>query len=694
MWYINGEKHREDGPAWISAGGRKEYYLKDQKFKTKTGWRNALKDPRYTYSKDQAKLDQMISKLLEGGNSRKSNTQEIMKQIIMEELFGLLQEVKVEDVLKRLDGKKFRKAVEAKILIDRSRRPRPRKRTPDDIIETIKRRIQDIIPNDIEERYKGQLLNWYITYLTRSFKNPRGPSYKRILRDFSMVRQAAEDFFQIKSQGLDRLLGINNLQDINSPRELRSVANNAWPRYEEYMEKKTEEDRKNLNPDDFKIFENERWEVFIPHTRAAAIVLGRGTKWCTAAPGLDYYCDYHSDADPLIIFISKTDPAEKYQFHFGSKQFMDREDRRINKGSEEDKKVFEELIDIIVNNLGGSIPQEIISKANKTKLDHLVSKLFEGKNINKGNTMKDDMKQIILEELQAVLEEAHCTGGAHGRDTAIMPMGGPLAPAIAPLPPVGGGCSSNPVPPPTGNPMGSEYDDTYMLVKSLEILSNQARTLLEAVNSGLTLPSWAEAKIYCAMDDIKSVHATLDRGGVSSGPQPPVIQLAEGNDLADMLSRTGVDSGPTLSTDRVSTGVHINKKLLNNAVGDMLMKLPLRVTEPPHFQRLKSQIKKLIMRYISELGGEREEPTIERPRPSGKRMKMEPIVARKRDTDTPRRGKMEPIVARKRDTDSDLGKAKKELEKVNQELKDKPGSKRLKKKKAELEAKCGHLGKK
>ena len=71
---------------------------------------------------------------------------------------------------------------------------------------------------------------------------------------------------------------------------------------------------------------------------------------------------------------------------------------------------------------------------------------------------------------------------------------------------------------------------------------------------------------------------------------------------------------------------------------------------------------------------------------------MEPIVARKRDA--PLRGKMEPIVARKRDTDSDLSKVKKELRKVNQELKDKPGSKRLKKKKAELEAKCNHLGKK
>jgi hypothetical protein len=63
------------------------------------------------------------------------------------------------------------------------------------------------------------------------------------------------------------------------------------------------------------------------------------SNWCTSAPGLNYFNNYIKQG-PLYVILpnqsggkigSKTKlPIERYQFHFQSSQFMDREDRQID----------------------------------------------------------------------------------------------------------------------------------------------------------------------------------------------------------------------------------------------------------------------------------------------------------------------------------------------------------------------------
>ena len=62
------------------------------------------------------------------------------------------------------------------------------------------------------------------------------------------------------------------------------------------------------------------------------------TRWCTSSPGLNYF-DSHIKQGPLYVILpnnadklgQKTGlPQERYQWHFQSNQFMDREDRRVN----------------------------------------------------------------------------------------------------------------------------------------------------------------------------------------------------------------------------------------------------------------------------------------------------------------------------------------------------------------------------
>ena len=88
-----------------------------------------------------------------------------------------------------------------------------------------------------------------------------------------------------------------------------------------------------------KVFQNELWTIFVPLTEKASCYLGVNTEWCTTwgPQSLNskhqdrgsVYSRYHSQGY-LYILIKNSDINEKYQFHFQSKQYMDKEDAKIN----------------------------------------------------------------------------------------------------------------------------------------------------------------------------------------------------------------------------------------------------------------------------------------------------------------------------------------------------------------------------
>jgi hypothetical protein len=88
-----------------------------------------------------------------------------------------------------------------------------------------------------------------------------------------------------------------------------------------------------------KVFQSELWTIFVPFTEKASCYLGVNTEWCTTwGPNSlnpkhqdrgSLYSRYHSQGH-LYILIKNSDISEKYQFHFQSKQYMDKEDARIN----------------------------------------------------------------------------------------------------------------------------------------------------------------------------------------------------------------------------------------------------------------------------------------------------------------------------------------------------------------------------
>lgn len=73
-----------------------------------------------------------------------------------------------------------------------------------------------------------------------------------------------------------------------------------------------------------KVYEDNEWAVYVPHSHAAARRGGEGTHWCTASENGRYY-NMYSNQGPLYINIRKSDGA-KFQFHFETNQFMDAND--------------------------------------------------------------------------------------------------------------------------------------------------------------------------------------------------------------------------------------------------------------------------------------------------------------------------------------------------------------------------------
>jgi len=93
-------------------------------------------------------------------------------------------------------------------------------------------------------------------------------------------------------------------------------------------------------------FEGETWKVVKIEDkgdkgREAACFYGGNqveTRWCTSAPGLNWFDRYIKDGPLYVVYNPNDDrispntglPIERYQFHFPSNQFMDKDDRSVD----------------------------------------------------------------------------------------------------------------------------------------------------------------------------------------------------------------------------------------------------------------------------------------------------------------------------------------------------------------------------
>jgi hypothetical protein len=177
-----------------------------------------------------------------------------------------------------------------------------------------------------------------------------------------------------------------------------------------------------LSKEEFKVLHNgENWYIFQPLTERASCYLGVNTEWCTTWGPYSLNKKHkdrgnmfsrYSPQGPLFIMIDKKNPDHKYQFHFESNQYMDRDDKRIDVSEfitkPENKEIFyyffpsftrevsgdeikKELnrLDILPSELSLQLFEKSIGKVNNKLVnsilsedDDVVSELMNGTNVN------------------------------------------------------------------------------------------------------------------------------------------------------------------------------------------------------------------------------------------------------------------------------------------------------------------------
>lgn len=200
-----------------------------------------------------------------------------------------------------------------------------------------------LIPRDITDNQKGAATLWVIRMLRKNPKISTG-SYDNafLFRDYvvsveakhildtpqpnmpgmssmmNTIQRNLEIFFQYTD-----FMGIKDLNRVKNPNQLLDIVEKAWPDIEAYQEKQRFSDA----TEGTEVFrDDDEWFIAAIHNKGAACEFGKGTNWCTAAPGLDYFNHYYTPEDPLFVFIPKNNPKDRYQFSYGSEQFMDRND--------------------------------------------------------------------------------------------------------------------------------------------------------------------------------------------------------------------------------------------------------------------------------------------------------------------------------------------------------------------------------
>jgi len=231
------------------------------------------------------------------------------------------------------------------------------KLTKDEFIElvnadpTTRTNNVDLSTADSEELGKvkaGKFVQWLIkNYLTPTTE--RQPGDNGYDREVAQVKETfMEDLYKV-TDDLKKFERFKNRlpQDMRDINKLTpTTLYNAVKDFDLTLATTTKAERKaaNVHPGAKLLYQGPTWTIIEIKDKGAigkeaACFYGghnKETRWCTSAPGLTYFDRYIKDG-PLYVLYKTDDtdvspetglPKERYQFHFPSNQFMDKDDHQ------------------------------------------------------------------------------------------------------------------------------------------------------------------------------------------------------------------------------------------------------------------------------------------------------------------------------------------------------------------------------
>lgn len=200
---------------------------------------------------------------------------------------------------------------------------------------------------ELEKIKAGKYVNWLIkSYLNpKTERQPGDTGYER------EVAQAKETFLEDLYKVTDDLKKFTRFKGrIEGERDIMKMTPDqlydAVKDFDLTLATTTKAERKSapVHPGAELMYDGEDWRVIKIEDKGAsgkeaACFYGgnnRETRWCTSAPGLSWFDRYIKDG-PLYVVFNPNDPktasetglpVERFQFHFPSNQFMDKDDRQ------------------------------------------------------------------------------------------------------------------------------------------------------------------------------------------------------------------------------------------------------------------------------------------------------------------------------------------------------------------------------
>ena len=317
--------------------------------------------------------------------------------------------------------------------------------------------IDTATSDELSKVKAGKYVQWLIkSYLTPSTERQPGENgYEKevkqakdtFMEDLYKVTEDLKKFDRFKSR-------IKGEKDINkmTPDQLYDAVKD----FDLTLASTTKAERKSapVHPGGKLVYDGENWRVIeikdkgVVGKEAACFYGGNNqeTRWCTSAPGASWFDRYIKDG-PLYVIFNPNDtdispmtglPKNRYQFHFPSNQFMDKDDRQqdlvqLLNGSMEELKAFfkpefakgltvggEKLV--IDSFSHGAIGKFIALYGLDDLIGSLPETLKEFQIQNRGNTNNDvtitipeeigrfkDLNMILLDNCVTSIPESICT---------------------------------------------------------------------------------------------------------------------------------------------------------------------------------------------------------------------------------------------------------------------------------------------
>lgn len=174
--------------------------------------------------------------------------------------------------------------------------------------------LNDLYPKTNNTFNKGYF-NWLYRMWDRGYLKP--DKFDKMAQVMSLFDQF-KDRFDVKDRDINRYKTAEDFYEKVEP---------LLNADEEELMTKKELQSHIVETEIEKVYDDEYFQVYIPETERASCIIGKGTRWCTAADSDRNQFDSYNEQGKLYVIVNEN--GEKFQLHFESGQLMDESNHSV-----------------------------------------------------------------------------------------------------------------------------------------------------------------------------------------------------------------------------------------------------------------------------------------------------------------------------------------------------------------------------